>query len=210
MDLTTNNESFSAKLYKSRKVLLSQLEYLEYDTSEHDNFSINDIYTQNETKQLSFMVTNKKGIKKYIFYHITKALRPAHIYELIEQLYHVDETLTKNDELCIISKDTVNSTIKSALTEIMREENIFITVRSLQSMQFNILNHTSVPNHRVLSEDEKLLLFEKYNIGGDDKLPEISRYDPVSIIIGCRPTQVCEIIRPNKTSLDSTYYRICC
>jgi len=210
MDLTTNNESFSAKLYKSRKILLEQLESLEYDTSAHNNFSINDIYTQNENKQLSFMVTNKNGIKKYISYHISKALRPAHIYELIEQLYHVDETLTKNDELCIISKDTVNSTIKAALTEIMREENIFITVRSLQSIQFDILKHALVPKHRILSEDEKTILFEKYNIKGNDKLPEISRFDPVSIIIGIRPTQVCEIIRPNKTSLDSNYYRICC
>jgi len=210
MDLTTNNESFTARLYTSRKVLLTQLEYLGYDTSEHNNFSINDTYTQNENKQLSFMVTNKDGIKKYIFYHITKALRPAHIYELIEQLYHVDETLTKNDELCIITKDTVNNTIKATLTEIMREENIFITVRSIKSIQFNILNHTLVPRHRILSEHEKTLLFEKYNIKGNDKLPEISRFDPVCIIIGIRPTQVCEIIRPNKTSLDSKYYRICC
>jgi DNA-directed RNA polymerase subunit H (RpoH/RPB5) len=210
MDLTINNESFSAKLYRSRKILLEQLEYLGYDISEYNNFSINDIYTQKENKQLSFMVTHKNGKKKYIYYHISKALRPAHIYELIEQLYHVDETLTENDELCIISKESVNSTIKAKQKEIMIEDNIFITVRSIQSIQYNILKHALVPKHRILSDDEKTTLFEKYNIKGNDKLPEISRFDPVAIIIGIRPTQVCEIIRPNKTSLDSNYYRICC
>ena len=32
----------------------------------------------------------------------------------------------------------------------------------------------------------------------------------VSIIIGLRPEQVCKITRPNKTSVESLYYRICC
>ena len=40
-------------------------------------------------------------------------------------------------------------------------------------------------------------------------LPDISRFDPVSLAIGMRPGQVCEIIRPSKTSIKGTYYRVC-
>ncbi len=49
----------------------------------------------------------------------------------------------------------------------------------------------------------------KYNIMNDTQLPEISRFDPVAKAICIRPGEVCEIIRPSKTSIKSTYYRIC-
>lgn len=210
MSYQTTGGSLSAKLYKSRKVLLEQLAYLGYDVSSYTDFSINDIYILNENKQLSFMVQNKNGQKKYIYYHISKALRPAHIIDVIEQLYHAEEVLTKEDELCIIIKENVNSTITSALDDIMLEENIFITVRSINTMQTNILNNTLVPKHEVLSKEEKESFMKKYNIKDNNSIPEIGRYDPVSIIIGLRPEQVCKITRPNKTSVESIYYRICC
>lgn len=210
MELSANNDSLSSKLYRSRKILLDQLAALRYDTSEYTDFSVNDIYTMNTTKQLSFIVTNNLGQKKYVYYHITKALRPAHIHELIEQLFHVDEILNVNDELCIITKELLNDTIMKEIRDKYREENIHMSVRSILTMQFNIMNHASVPKHRVLLDDEKKAIFEKYHIKSNDKLPEISQFDPVAIVIGLRPGQLCEIIRPNKTSLNSVYYRICC
>tara|TARA_Y100000741_G_C18207319_1_gene540198 strand:+ start:458 stop:1105 length:648 start_codon:yes stop_codon:yes gene_type:complete len=215
MEQLANNESMSSKLYKSRNVILEQLKDLEYDVSEHIDFSVNDIYTLNATQQLSFMVSNNLGVKKYIHYHVSKALRPSHIHELVEQLYHVDETLTTKDELCIITKDndpsdTRDLTITKVIKDIFREENIHISVRSIKTTQFNILNHRDVPKHRLLSDDEKNDVYKKYHIKSDDKLPEISQFDPPAVIIGLRPGQICEITRPNKTSLTSTFYRICC
>ena len=210
METAANNESLSLKLYVSRKILLDQLGSLGYAISEYSDFSVNDMYTMNATKQLSFVVTNNLGNKKYIYYHISKALRPAHINELIEQLFHVDEILNVNDELCIITKELLNDTIKRVVKDVFREDNIHITVRSIKTMQHNILNHSIVPKHTVLSDTDKEKIFKKYNIGGDDKVPEISQFDPVAIIIGLRPGQICEITRPNKTSLDFIYYRICC
>ena len=207
---TTTIEPLSAKLYKSRKVLMDQLKYLDYDISEHIDFSINDIYTLKENNQLSFIVTNKNGNKKYIHYHITKALRPPHIVDLIEQHYYAEETLTKKDELCIIIKDKLNTTIKTALNDILLEEDIFVTVRSLDTMQTNILNHTLVPKHEILTDDEKNDFMKKYNIKDDTCIAEICRHDPISIILGLRPKQICKITRPNKTAINSIYYRICC
>jgi DNA-directed RNA polymerase subunit H (RpoH/RPB5) len=210
MPYQSTGDSLSGKLYKSRKVLLEQLDHLGYDVSSFTDFSINDIYILNENKQLSFMVQDKNGRKKYIYYHITKALRPAHIIDLIEELYHAEEVLTKEDELCIIIKENVNSTITAALDDILLEENIFITVRGLNTMQTNILNNTLVPKHEILSTEEKEAFMKKYNIKDNNSIPEIGRFDPVSIIIGLRPEQVCKITRPNKTSVESLYYRICC
>lgn len=210
-----NNQSLSSRVYRSRKILLEQLQVLGYDVSNYTDFSVNDIYTMNATQQLSFMVSNNFGKKKYIYYHIGKALRPAHIHDLVEQLFHVDEVLTDKDEICIITKDcdpsdTSDLTITKVIKDIFREDNIHITVRSIKTTQYNILNHKDVPNHRVLSQDEKDTVYKKYHIKNDSMIPEISQFDPPAVIIGLRPGELCEIIRPNKTSLTSTYYRICC
>ena len=215
MENFANNQSLSSKVYRSRKVILEQLNVLGYDVSNYTDFSVNDIYTMNTTQQLSFMVSNNLGQKKYIYYHITKALRPAHIHELVEQLFHASEQLSAKDELCIITKDcnpsnTSDLTITKVINDIFREDNIYITVRSIKTSQYNILNHKDVPKHRVLTEYEKNDVYKKYHIRNDKMLPEISQFDPPAVIIGLRPGELCEINRSNKTSLTSTYYRICC
>ena len=43
----------------------------------------------------------------------------------------------------------------------------------------------------------------------DTQWPEISRFDPVMLVIGIKPGEVCEIIRPNKSSIVEKYYRLC-
>ena len=50
---------------------------------------------------------------------------------------------------------------------------------------------------------------KKYNITSDSELPEISRFDPVAKAIGIRPKEVCEILRPSKTSVITKFYRLC-
>ena len=43
----------------------------------------------------------------------------------------------------------------------------------------------------------------------DKQFPEISRFDPVAIAIGLRPSQVVEIIRSSPTALKTKFYRLC-
>ena len=80
---------------------------------------------------------------------------------------------------------------------------------SIKRLQFNILNHTLVPKHIILNNDEREAFYKKYNIMNDKQIPEISRFDPVSQIIGIVPGEICKIIRPSKTAITSDYYRIC-
>lgn len=203
--------SFSSRVYKSRKYLIEQLDSLGYDVSNYSDFSVNEIYSMMQNNGLSFLVKHKEdGSKKYIVYHISKILRPTHIYDYIEQYFNSENILDEKDELCIIVKENLNQTMKTALENIYNEENVFVSVRSLVSLQFNILKHAIVPKHRVLNTDETSAFYKKYNIKEKSQIPEISRFDPVATTIGLRPGQVCEIIRPNKTSVYSVYYRICC
>lgn len=203
--------SFSSKLYKSRKYLIEQLEHLGFDVSNFKDFSVNEIYYMMQHDSLSFMVEHKEtGVKKYIVYHINKVIRPSHIYDYIEMYFNSEAILGENDELCVIVKEKLNATMKTALENIYNEDNIFVTVRSILSLQFNILNHSLVSPHIALNKEETEAFYKKYNIKEKSQIPEISRFDPVAITIGLRPGEVCKIIRPNKTSVYSVYYRICC
>jgi DNA-directed RNA polymerase subunit H (RpoH/RPB5) len=208
--MATQENSFISTLYNSRKNLLKQLKHLDYDISNFEHYSINELYNLHQHGELSFLVSNENKKKKKILYHISKCLRPSHLYDYIELYFNSDELIANNDELCIIIKEKVNSSIKAALEEIFNEENIFITVRSIKSLLFNILENSTVPPHTILSKEETEHFYKTYNIKSNTQVPEISRFDPVAVTIGLRPREICKILRPNKTSVTSEYYRICC
>ena len=109
----------------------------------------------------------------------------------------------------IIVKDDMNETLINLLKHIWEQDGILIVIQSIKRLQYNILNHTLVPEHRLLTTDEVNEIKLKYNIVDNTQFPDISRFDPVAQIIGIRPGQVCEIIRPSKTAINSFYYRIC-
>jgi DNA-directed RNA polymerase I, II, and III subunit RPABC1 len=95
------------------------------------------------------------------------------------------------------------------LNEFWERNHIFIIIFSLERLQFNILEHQYVPKHVILTDEERDLLFKKYNIVDVKKLPDISRFDPVAQAIGMRPGDICRIERPSKTAVVSNYYRHC-
>ena len=128
---------------------------------------------------------------------------------MIDDLFTVEEILTKNDTLLVVVKDEVNETMINTVKHIWESEKIFIILQPLKRLQFNILEHVLVPLHRVLTESEKIAIKRKYNIINDAQFPEILRFDPVAQAIGIRPGEVCEIIRPSKTAISASYYRMC-
>jgi DNA-directed RNA polymerase subunit H len=128
---------------------------------------------------------------------------------MIDDLFILTETLKKTDTLFIINKDEPNETLINEIKHIWESDGIFIVIESIKRLQFNILEHVYVPPHRVLSESEVSDIMKKYNITDKIQFPDISRFDPVARVIGLRPGQVCHIIRPSKTAIQSNYYRIC-
>ena len=95
------------------------------------------------------------------------------------------------------------------LKDIWERDGIFIVIESIKCLQFNILKHVLVPPHTIIDDDEVKSVMQKYNITDKDQFPDISRFDPVARAIGLRPGQVCHIIRPSKTAITTSYYRIC-
>jgi DNA-directed RNA polymerase subunit H len=197
---------------------LEQLGSQGYEIADYAGFSVNEVNTMKLNNQLDMLLTVKgKGQKEkaesitktYVRFYLTKALRPANLQEMIDDLFNVEEILTKNDTLFIVVKDEVNDTLVSKIRHIWESDKIFIVIQPLKRLQYNILNHVLVPPHRIISNQEILKVKERYNIMSDAQFPDISRFDPVAQAIGIRPGQVCEIIRPSKTAISAPYYRIC-
>ena len=212
-----NSSILISHIYTSRKIVLELMDKQGYNVNDYSNFSINEVNSMKLNNQLDMLletsdenVTNEKPKKKvYIRYYLASRPAPKNIQEMIDDLFVLTETLKKTDTLFIIIKDEPNETLINELKHIWESEGIFIVVESIKRLQFNILEHVLVPPHRILTDSEVMQIMKKYNITDKIQFPDISRFDPVARVIGLRPGQVCNIIRPSKTSIQSNYYRIC-
>ena len=201
---------YVVQITKSRNNVLDQLEKRGYDVDNYKGASIAQVHVMFQNSQLDMLVENPNtGRKAYVKYHLGKSLRSNNIMDMIDDLYTLDTILTKQDDLIIIAKDPANDSMEKHLRELWAKMKYLITVVGLKQLQFNVLEHSLVPPHRVLSSEEAAEIKKKYNIVDDSQLPDISRFSPVSLALGIRPGEICEILRPSKTAITAPFYRIC-
>ena len=203
-------------LYKSRNIIIEIMRDIGYNVNDYANFSITELNSMRQNNQLDMLLeknvansVTKRNNKMYIRYYLGKIIRPANLQEMIDDLFNLEELLTKEDTLFIIIKDEPNETLLNEVKHIWEKDGIFIVVESIKRLQFNILKHSMVPKHRILTLDETDVVMKRYNITQKMNFPDISRFDPVARAIGIRPGDVCHITRPSKTAIEADYYRIC-
>lgn len=205
---TTTNRVLS--LFRSRLNLLEQLEHLEYDVTDYSGFSINEIDAMSTHNQLDMLVTNKNGRKAFVKYYLdAKQIRVPILSGLIEDLYTIDNVLSKEDTLIVVTEDEPNDSIISHLKYIYEQDGVFVVIHNIKRLQFNLLKHRLVPPCVVLKESEVKEVFKKYNISSVKQLPEISRFDPQALVNCIRPGQVCMFRRSSQTAMEYDYYRLC-
>ena len=207
-------------VFKSRQNLLKLLTKQGYDVGDYEEFSVNEVHVMYNNLQLDMLMSNEpeggennenseNSKKVYVKYHLAKTLRRENINDYIDDLYNLEQVLSKNDTLIIVIKQEPHEPLLNILKHIWEQEGIFIMIYNLERLQFNILEHAYVPKHVILTQEEGDVMKKRYNIVKDTELPEISRFDPVAQAIGMRPGQLCKIIRPSKTAITADYYRIC-
>jgi len=209
----TQSSGTITAIFKSRQTLLQLLQEQKYDISDYEEFSVNEVHIMYNNKQLDMLLSSKESdsIKKkiYVKYHLAKTLPRQNINDYIDDLYNLEEVLSKGDTLIIVTKQEPNDPLLNILRQIWEQDGIFIIVYNLERLQFNILKHSYVPKHIIMNNSEIDDMKKKYNIKTDEEIPEISRFDPVAIAIGMRPGDICRIIRPSKTAITTNYYRLC-
>jgi DNA-directed RNA polymerase subunit H (RpoH/RPB5) len=202
-------------IYKSRTTLLQQLEKQGYNTEDYSNFSMNEIDAMLSNSQLDMLLTSSENEKKvYIKYYFTikqtnKQIKKDALDDIIEDLFSIDEVLTKNDTLMIIIDDEPNDTILTRMRYLFDHDGIFVIIHNIKRLQFNILDHSLVPFMRVLTDEEETKFMLEKQISSKSQLPEISRFDPQALVTGIRPGNICLIERSSVTAMTSNYYRVC-
>jgi DNA-directed RNA polymerase subunit H (RpoH/RPB5) len=207
---TSNNRILS--IYKSRGTILEILsDNLGYDTKEYEGFSINEIDAMYTNSQLDMLLKHSEhGRKIYIKYYLTaKQIRPQNLDDIIEDLFVIENVLTKDDTLIVITEDEPNDTIITKQKYLYDHDGIFVVIHNIKRLQFNILNHKLVPECKILDKSEIDELNKKYNISNGMQLPEISRFDPQALAMCMRPGNICEFKRNSATAMFYNYYRIC-
>lgn len=198
------------QVYRSRNYLLEILDERGYDVSDYNNCSVSMVSAMLETKRLDLQLNHKNTDKQvFVKYHLdSKLIIPAVTCSFFDE---GDETpiLKKSDDLIIITKMDPNDTMIADMDKIWNDSKIFVSVINIKRLQFNILKHSQVPKHVLLTEEEKIALYATHHIRSDLDLPTIRRYDPVATVLCMRPGMVCCIHRKSKTAVSILYYRVC-
>jgi DNA-directed RNA polymerase subunit H (RpoH/RPB5) len=200
-------------IYNSRRIILDHLENLGYDVSEYIGFSINEVDAMVQNSQHDMLIPGNDN-QVYVKYLCgttanTKLASAKVLVELIEDLYINDSVLEKNDTLILIIDGEPNKPLLEKVKYLYDRNGYFVVVHNIQRLQFNIREHSLVPKTRVLNKEETQQMMRKYNINTTKMLPEVSRFDPVSLAICMRPGDVCEIMRPSPTATETAFYRVC-
>lgn len=208
------NSSRIINIYKSRHILLEQLHSQGYVVEDYLQFSVNEVDAMLANSQLDMLINHDDGKKVYIKYYFTlkqttKQIKKEILDNIIEDLFTIEDVLTKNDTLMVIIDDEPNDTIITRLRYLYEHDGIFVIIHNIHRLQSNILNHTLVPNMDILNVEDEVSFMKKYQLKTKSQLPEISRFDPQALVIGIRPGQICKIQRPSSTALTTDYYRVC-
>lgn len=84
----------------------------------------------------------------------------------------------------------------------LRTQGAQVEIFAVSELLFNLVDHSLVPPHRLLTAKEREAVFEQYGAAG---LPRMLLTDPVSRYYGLKRGQVMEIERVNASGFHKVY-----
>ena len=163
-----------------------------------DNKNSLDIFVENSSSQQDL-----PGKKIYV--HFIFNMKNSKSSKEIEDTY---ETIKKSnnmnidDHIVFVIFNDINEKIQNLELEYDN-----ITIFNYKKLMFNIIEHEYVPIHEKLSPTEKVKLLSDFMIKSYDKLPLLSKQDPVCRYYNFRQNDVVRITRPSSSNKSHILYR---
>jgi len=137
----------------------------------------------------------------FVFFPIDEKVGVKPIKELTDKMK--EETVSNailvlREDITAFAKQAVQEMSDSFRIEHFKEAELLV----------DITEHNLVPEHQVLSKNEKEELLKRYRLK-ETQLPRIQPNDPVARYYGMKRGQVVKIIRPSETAGRYVTYRIC-
>ena len=187
------------KLYTSRKVILEMLEKRGFNVDSYKNYTILEIDSMRlntslkntaEVQPLDIVTeTNPNGEKALVKYIFTSKIKVSSIASLLLELKE-SEVLQEGDTFVLITKDRnigkasgQDTIIESQLEALYNEHKVFVQMFWVDKLITNIMDHEIVPEHSIITQEEKEKLLEKFGIKSYNQLPLILKTDPVAMFL---------------------------
>ncbi|XP_074263498.1 DNA-directed RNA polymerases II and IV subunit 5A-like [Silene latifolia] len=196
--------------YRVRRTVMEMLNVRGYNVSDDEiNMTLDQFqerYGDNMNSDNLFIskeMRNNSSDKIYVFFvATTPSKKTVGIPEVKQFLVKMTTDLVFRAILVVAGKLT-----PYANKALLEEPKLTLEVFEEAELLVNVMKHALVPEHQVLTDDEKKALLEKYQLH-ETKLPRILVNDPVARHFGLKRGQVMKIIRPSENAGKYITYRI--
>lgn len=203
-------------VYKSRSIIYKLLRLRGYDTKNYDQQTkeeLNILY-QNHSKKINYemdsldILIEGPSNKILVKYVLSEKLRGKNVEKQLDTQY--EGLLEDNDTCIIITKDLVNykGTLEEYVNRVFLTKKRYVQVLWLNRLLFDITQHELTPNYRILSEEEKQGVLDRFHLT-EHNMPNVLVTDPLACFYGVKAGEVVEITKPSETNGYNTDYRLC-